>query len=142
MQSAFRTHPLSSTRSTWIHNPSALGVPSLRVIVRSQRLRAVWGTSSNDVFIAGDGGTILRYDGVRWSAQSVPTSRDLRAIWGRGPTEIYAAGDSGTVLRYDGTSWRSLTTSSTSIIYSLFGIGTSGAVAAVGEIARVLEGQP
>ena len=63
-------------------------------------------------------------------------------MWGRGPTEIYAAGDSGTVLRYDGQSWRTLSTPATTIIYSLFGIGGTSILAAVGDAARVYEGQP
>ena len=117
-------------------SPVVVPVPNTR------RLRAVWGTSASDVFIAGDAGTILRYDGARWNPQTVPTTRDLRALWGRSPTEIYAAGDSGTVLRFDGRSWRTLSTPATRIIYALFGIGGTAQVAAVGEAARIYEGQP
>jgi len=106
------------------------------------RFRAIWGTAANDIFIAGDSGTVLRFDGVSWQRQSVPTTRHLRALWGRGPTEIYAAGDSGTVLRYDGQGWRTMSAPSTSILYCIFGISGTAQIAIVGEMARIIEGIP
>ena len=102
----------------------------------------MWGTSANDVYIGGDGGTIVRYDGVRWQTLGVPTTRDLRTIWGRGPTEIYAAGDSGTVLRYDGAAWKTIATPSTRTLYSIFGVPGTAQIAIVGEGGRIVEGKP
>ena len=108
----------------------------------TSRLRAVWGTSANDVFVVGDSGTALRYDGVRWERFTAPTSRTLRALWGRGPTEVYAAGDSGTVLRFTGAGWQTLTTPARGVLYALFGIPGTAGLALVGEGGRILEGQP
>ena len=42
--------------------------------------------------------------------------------------------------RYDAR--QTLTTPATRIIYALFGIGTSGGLAAVGDGAKITEGQP
>jgi hypothetical protein len=68
-------------------------------------LRDVWGSSSSDVFAVGDNGTILHFDGSRWSAMSSPTADTLRGISGTSPDNVYASGDNGTALRYDGTTW-------------------------------------
>jgi photosystem II stability/assembly factor-like uncharacterized protein len=108
----------------------------------TSRLRAVWGTSANDVFVVGDSGTALRYDGVAWERFPAPTTRDLRTLWGRSPTEVYAAGDSGTVLRFTGAGWQTLTTPARGFIYAMFGIPGTAGLALVGEGARIVEGQP
>ena len=60
--------------------------------------RAAAGGSS--IWIAGDGGTILQYDGVAWKTMTSNTTANLRAVWGSSPTNIFAVGDGGTVLHY------------------------------------------
>lgn len=63
-------------------------------------LNAIWGAANEDLWVVGDAGSMLHYNGATWSPQSSPTSSTLRAIWGSGPEEIWAVGDAGTVLRY------------------------------------------
>ena len=58
----------------------------------SQELRAAWGTSRTDVFAVGQAGTILHYDGARWSAMASGTSQWLYGVWGTSSTNVYAAG--------------------------------------------------
>jgi hypothetical protein len=94
------------------------------------------------VFVVGDSGVVLRFDGAAWRPQATPTTRDLRGIWGRGPTEVYAVGDSGTVLRFDGVRWQSVPTPLTGPAYVVTGVpGTPGAVIG-GAGARFAEGSP
>jgi hypothetical protein len=71
-------------------------------------LRAVWGSSESDVFAVGDGGTILHYNGSRWSAMSSPTGENLHGVHGTGPDNVFAGGDNGTALHYDGVAWAAL----------------------------------
>jgi photosystem II stability/assembly factor-like uncharacterized protein len=68
----------------------------------SRFLRAVWGTDPANVYAVGDSGTLLRFDGGRWTGQPVPTGRRLRAIWGTSPQDVFVVGDSGVVLSFDG----------------------------------------
>ena len=68
-------------------------------------LNDVWGTSPDNVFVVGAGGTILRFDGNVWTPMDSGTTADLNAVYGRGPDEIYAVGAAQTFLRFDGTSW-------------------------------------
>jgi len=68
-------------------------------------LNDVWGTSPDNVFAVGAGGTILRFDGDAWTPMDSGTTADLNAVYGRGPDEVYAVGAAQTFLRFDGTSW-------------------------------------
>ena len=62
------------------------------------------------MFAAGDRGTILRWDGTRWSAQGTPVSDDLWGIWGANSSAVFVVGNNGVILRYDGQTWRRMTT--------------------------------
>src|SRR5947208_8668265 len=63
--------------------------------VTTANLFGVWGSSATDVFVVGESGTILHYDGVGWIKQASGTTARLRDVWGTGPTNVYVAGDSG-----------------------------------------------
>ncbi len=69
----------------------------------------VWGTSSDNVYIVGDAGTLLRWDGDRLTQIDSGTVRDLISLWGTGPDRIAAVGGrgNGVIVTYDGTEWRS-----------------------------------
>jgi len=75
---------------------------------QGNELRAVYGTSSRDVYAAGLFGTILHYDGREWTTMpNVPTREDLLGIWPAGPNAVFAVGDN-VLLRYDGTQWTTM----------------------------------
>ena len=63
-------------------------------------LYGVWGTAANDVWAVGQGGTILHWDGARWSTIPSGTTETLRSIWGSSPTDIWAVGERGTAVHY------------------------------------------
>jgi hypothetical protein len=73
-------------------------------------LRAVWGTSSTDVYAVGNNGTILHYNGFRWNKMQSGTQHSLADIWGVNANSIYAAGGTystgaGILLRYSNWAW-------------------------------------
>lgn len=67
-------------------------------------LRSVWMTAdANEVFVVGDGGTILHsVGGGAFTVQPTKptTTANLQHIWGSGLKDIYAVGASGTILHY------------------------------------------
>lgn len=69
----------------------------------------IWGTSSNDIFLVGQSGTIVHYDGSNWTPMNSGTTVSLRGVWGNAGDDVYAVGDSGTILHYDGDMWSSAT---------------------------------
>ncbi len=66
------------------------------------------------VYLAGNGGTIIKYDGTEFTLMDTPTMMPLYGIHGTGPANIWAVGgdnaadspeEKGVVLHYDGSKW-------------------------------------
>lgn len=70
----------------------------------TQNLRGLWASSDTNIYVVGDGGTILQSDGNTWTAVKVTNqpafSTNLHAVWGTSKDNVYAVGDSGTILHY------------------------------------------
>ncbi|MEM9073345.1 MAG: hypothetical protein AAGE52_32875 [Myxococcota bacterium] len=69
----------------------------------------VWGSSANDVWVVGQRGALLHFDGSEWREELIGTSEDLISVWGTGPNRVAVVGgrSNGWVFRYDGESWES-----------------------------------
>ena len=68
----------------------------------SEYLFGVWGSDGDDVFVVGDSGTILHYNGSSWSEMDCPTSKSLYGVWGSSGSDVFAVGEGGTILHYSG----------------------------------------
>ena len=66
---------------------------------------AIWGASPTDIWVAGEQGTLLHWNGSAWSAAVSGTESALRALAGSSSKDVWAAGLDGTLLHFDGTSW-------------------------------------
>lgn len=66
-------------------------------------LFGMWGRSGTIVAV-GESGTVLRFDGVDWTA-STQGANHLFDVWGASLNDIYAVGTAGTMLHYDGATW-------------------------------------
>jgi PKD repeat protein len=51
----------------------------------------------------GDNGTILAYDGVKWTCMASGTTVNLHGVWGDIGSGFFAVGDGGTILYSGGT---------------------------------------
>jgi hypothetical protein len=60
--------------------------------------RAIWGSGSQDLFVAGWGGELLHYDGVAWTTVASPTTQDVEAITGAGASDLWLAGSGGMLI--------------------------------------------
>lgn len=67
----------------------------------------VWGTGPEHVFIVGENGTILHWDGEQLRDQSPETRKDLISVWGSGPDRVAAVGGrgNGVLALWDGSAW-------------------------------------
>jgi len=83
--------------TTWLS--SALPVAGGRT------LRAVWGLAATALWLAGDNGTLLFWNGS--TASSFPTggTESLRGVWGTAANNVWAVGDNGRILHFDGSAW-------------------------------------
>lgn len=61
-------------------------------------LTAVWGSSPNDVYVAGIFGRLRHFDGTTWSISRIatqpviPVTADFSAMWGSGPDDVWVVG--------------------------------------------------
>ena len=69
-------------------------------------LRAIWGTSANNVFTVGinhvsgyDIGSVFHFNGSRWRRMRSITSNQLVDVWGVLGKDVYAAGYYGMILK-------------------------------------------
>lgn len=71
-------------------------------------LTAVWGSSTNDVWVSGSRGTVLHWDGATWVSTPVPTETALpikntfHALWGSGPNDVWLASATDVIFHTDG----------------------------------------
>lgn len=72
-------------------------------------LNKVWAASVSDVWVVGEAGIILHYDGSRWSQQASGVDVTLFDVWGTSPSNVWAVGARGTVIQYNGSSWNPVT---------------------------------
>ncbi|QQR74527.1 MAG: alpha/beta hydrolase [Holophagales bacterium] len=113
----------------WTWNPMVSGTSAV--------LYAVWGTADNDVFVVGDAGTILHYDGNAWSPMVSGTTQYLTSVWGDSGTDVYAVGAAGTILHYNGTAWSAMTSGTIAELLGIWGASATD-VFAVGASGTIL----
>ncbi len=89
----------------------------------SPNLEAVWGSGPNDVWAVGWYGTIVHWDGTKWTRFESGTQWPLFGIWGTGPNDVWAVGRFGTVLHWDGTSWSPQQSNTTLELVGVWGNG-------------------
>lgn len=71
---------------------------------RRRSLFKVWGTSSNDLYVVGEYGTIWHKSGEAWTYEADPpvAGGTLFTVHGCGPDEVYAVGDFDVLARKNG----------------------------------------
>ena len=67
----------------------------------------VWGTGSDNVYIVGQKGAVLHWDGTDMTELHVGASGDLISLWGTGPDHIVMVGgrSHAIIVQYDGVEW-------------------------------------
>ncbi|MDF2692487.1 MAG: Type fimbrial biosis protein PilY1 [Labilithrix sp.] len=65
-------------------------------------LTAIWGSSKDDVWAVGSGGTIIHYDGKSWTNTPTGVQNTFYGIWGSGPNDVWAVSSTEVVLHSTG----------------------------------------
>jgi hypothetical protein len=73
-------------------------------------LRGVWGSGPRDVWIVGDRGALLRWNGASWTPYPSPVPNvSFRDVWGTAADDVWAVGyefgGSLVILRWNGARW-------------------------------------
>jgi hypothetical protein len=142
----------ADTTWEWV-NPSPQG----------NRIRGMGGTANDDVWLVGDGNTVLHWDGERWNDERRGLRGiDLYSVWAAGRNDVWAVGDhgvryrfndyapavslyerlsepgGGVILHFDGTAWTPDPTIGTRWAHAVSGTSSSNVLALLegGDIAR------
>lgn len=76
---------------------------------RGGRINAVYATAPDNLWMVGDAGHVLSWNGTRWREHALPeppfrSTMSFGAIAGRGPSDMWI-GSRDLVYRWDGASW-------------------------------------
>jgi len=59
---------------------------------------ACQGSGPADVFVVGDTGTILHWNGTAWALTQIATPESLLGVWGSSASSVWVVGTTGTIL--------------------------------------------
>jgi hypothetical protein len=79
--------------------------PQLAQIERPEKPSAIWRLSDRDLWIVGEAGLMLHWDGTTLTRSPAVTGQDLLAVWGSAPDQGWAVGRGGVMLQWDGRAW-------------------------------------
>jgi hypothetical protein len=97
----------------------------------------VSGNHNYDVFVVGNGGAIIHYDGINWSPQTSGTTNDLMDVFAVRDSNVFAVGRAGTILHWNGSFWAAQASGTTNDLNAVW--GSSGQdVYAVGAAGTIL----
>ncbi len=97
----------------------------------------VWGLSSSDLDVVGEGGQILHFDGVSWTPQNSRTTQPLLGIWGVAG-DRFAVGQDGTILHSSGDgNWTVQSSNIHDTLRAVFGFSAKD-VYIVGDLGTLL----
>ena len=66
-----------------------------------ESIRDIRGSSPENIFTVGSNGTIVHYDGNKWTKISSGTEKYLHSIWGSSASDISIVGDDGIILHLE-----------------------------------------
>lgn len=79
---------------------------------QGETLHAAWAAAEDDVWMVGEHGVLLHYDGTNFRNVDAGTQAALLAVHGSAADDVWAVGSGGVVLHYDGANWNSTDVSS------------------------------
>ncbi len=83
-------------------------------------LYSVWGRGADDIYIAGQPGLILHYDGDAWETQNSGNEEKLIDVYGLADGPTYICGHNGTLLVNNGGGWSAM---DSGVEENLFAVG-------------------
>lgn len=90
-----------------------------------EELNAAWTVDANDVWAAGDDGTLVHWDGKAWSHVDAATRTHLAALWGSSASDLWAVGGGiggePNLVHFDGTKWSAVDAGTNANLSAIWG---------------------
>ena len=99
-------HDLIETAPPGGYTLRAVAKDDLPASVRNKDFYGIWGDAADDLYVVGEGGGILFFNGRVWTLMDSPTTKNLQAVWGIDSSHIVAVGNDGEVLVQEGSGWK------------------------------------
>lgn len=86
------------------------------------RLNAIYGFAKNNVWIVGDAGVVLNWNGTIWKSESagIPNTTNILDIHGVDAASLWVVGTQGQVFRRTGTNWMQVPSNTTEDLQSVW----------------------
>ncbi len=68
-------------------------------------LNDIWGTDSKNIFVVGDAGKIIYFDGNSWTSMESGFEGHYNGVWGSSTSNVFAVGSDGQISHYNGLNW-------------------------------------
>ena len=82
----------------------------------------LWSNKSNDVWLCGENGKLLHFDGKAWAVETSTTGDNLTAVWGSSGGKVWAVGESGAIVqRQSNGSWQTVTSGTSNTLRRIWG---------------------
>ncbi|MBI2536129.1 MAG: Ig-like domain-containing protein, partial [Gemmatimonadetes bacterium] len=104
---------------------NAWGTEVAANLLSTSYLLKIWASSADNLVAVGDGGRIVRFNGVDWDALDGGNPNWLWGVWGSSATDVYAVGNNGTLLHSTGGAFTALPdpSSGSAHFYGVWGSG-------------------
>jgi hypothetical protein len=104
----------------------------------TEDLNATYIVDENNMWVAGNDGLILLFNGTEWTTSESGITENINDIWFTSASNGYAVGDGGLVLHYDGSVWTTITAVTSENLLGVcfidenmgWAVGTAGAILA------------
>ena len=84
-------------------------------------LYGVDGTDLNNIWVVGQSGTVLNWNGVTWRAIDLGTQNNIWSVWTPDTGIAYVVGQNGMAFRVEGTEVEKLPTGIPNVLYNVTG---------------------
>jgi hypothetical protein len=105
-------------------------------------LRAIWVRNADDVWAAGQAGTVQRWKrGSGWAKIASTPSAALNGLWGRSETDVWAVASTSGIYHFDGNTWSTVAgpAGGTSQVLNAIAGAADGTLWAVGAAGTILQ---
>lgn len=84
-------------------------------------LYGVHGTNQTNVWVVGQSGTVLRWNGVSWTQIDLGTQANMWSVWSPANDIAYVVGQNGMAFRIEGNEVEELNTGIDNVLYAVTG---------------------